>query len=83
MRLYLTALIATALLRPPGPDVQTWLTYTAADGALWFATSGGVSRYDGTTWRSFTTADGLARNSVNAVLELATERCGSVRLVAG
>lgn len=35
------------------------------DGALWFGTpSGGVSRFDGTSWRTFTTADGLPSNRI-------------------
>ena len=50
----------------------------APDGALWFATiplsweeedigKGGVSRFDGTTWTTYTTTHGLASNWVNAV----------------
>ena len=31
-----------------------------ADGALWFATSRGISRYDGTVWAHWTTDHGLA-----------------------
>jgi len=37
------------------------------DGALWFGTSGGVSRFDGVTWTSYTSRDGLADNSVTSV----------------
>lgn len=34
---------------------------TVADGgAVWFATDGGVSRFDGRAWTSYTVADGLA-----------------------
>lgn len=39
-------------------------------GYLWFATSGGgVSRYNGQTFRQFTTQDGLAHNNVWAILK--------------
>jgi Histidine kinase/Y_Y_Y domain/Two component regulator propeller len=34
------------------------------DGFLWFATETGVSRFDGTHFRNFTTADGLPDNEV-------------------
>ena len=39
------------------------------EGALWFATGGGVSRYDGRTWTNFTTRDGLVNNRVKAMLQ--------------
>jgi len=41
-------------------------------GALWFYTGSfgqGVYRYDGSTWRNFTTADGLAADRVHGMLE--------------
>lgn len=37
----------------------------APDGARWFATDNGISRYDGLAWRHFTTADGLPDNRVS------------------
>ena len=64
-------------------QAQQWKTYTTAegladnhvyalveslDGAIWFGTLGGVSRYDG-TWQTFTSADGLTDNDVYALLE--------------
>ncbi|MBN1810901.1 MAG: hypothetical protein JXA14_03610 [Anaerolineae bacterium] len=37
----------------------------AADGALWFGTNSGVSRFDGSdTWITFTTENGLVNNDV-------------------
>ncbi len=39
----------------------------AADGALWFGTAGGASRFDGNTWTTYTSADGLPHNHVNAM----------------
>jgi ligand-binding sensor domain-containing protein len=39
----------------------------AADGVLWFGTRGGVSRFDGETWTSYTTADGLVHDNVSVV----------------
>lgn len=42
----------------------------AQDGALWAGTwGGGVSRFDGKSWRSFTTADGLAGNIVYSMAQ--------------
>jgi PAS domain S-box-containing protein len=38
-----------------------------ADGTAWFAVSDGVYRYDGYTWKRFTTADGLPSNFVRSV----------------
>ena len=38
-------------------------------GDLWFGTSRGVSRNDGTEFVTFTTADGLADNGVSAIAE--------------
>ncbi|HUK64724.1 MAG TPA: two-component regulator propeller domain-containing protein, partial [Dongiaceae bacterium] len=46
-------------------------------GALWFGTTSGASRFDGSLWRSFTTADGLVGNNVTA---LARDSSGGVWL---
>ena len=37
------------------------------DGVMWFATEGGVSRYDGKDFVNLTTRDGLADNCVNDI----------------
>ncbi len=63
--------------------VGTWITYTKENsgladndvraigidglGNMWFGTANGLSRFNGTTWMSFTTADKLANNKVNAL----------------
>ena len=39
------------------------------EGNLWFRTSNGVSRYDGRSFKSFTTRDGLANNGVGAIFQ--------------
>jgi ligand-binding sensor domain-containing protein len=43
-------------------------------GRLWagdgYSLEGGLSRYDGTSWVTYRIGDGLAHNSVNAILEL-------------
>jgi sugar lactone lactonase YvrE len=39
----------------------------APDGALWFGTGAGVSRFDGPTWITYTTDDGLADNDVRSI----------------
>jgi len=42
----------------------------AADGALWIGTwSGGVSRFDGQNWQTFTKDDGLASNNIFSLLQ--------------
>ncbi len=59
-------------------SVEEWLSYTnvndicdiAVDGNyIWFATPGGVKRYDKSTneWKMYTTIDGLASNDVTSV----------------
>ncbi|MFT5375272.1 MAG: two-component system sensor histidine kinase/response regulator [Candidatus Latescibacterota bacterium] len=39
------------------------------NGYLWIGTQGGISRYDGEHFTTFTTADGLAYNGVSAIAE--------------
>ena len=40
----------------------------ASDGTVWVATtSNGISRFDGTGWKSFTVDDGLIDNSTSAI----------------
>ena len=66
-----------------GPGSGHWRTYEAVDGLasgsvtsmiqdregnLWFGTDGGgVSRFDGQTWTTITTQDGLATNRVRTI----------------
>jgi len=38
-------------------------------GRLWFATSAGVSRYDGAEFKTFTMSDGLVNNAVREIYE--------------
>ena len=69
---------------PAGRGRGHWQTFSVADGlvsntvyaiyqdregALWFGTENGVSRYDGRAFTSFTKRDGLAENWVNAIVE--------------
>jgi len=42
--------------------------YQSRDGALWFGTTQGLSRYDG-EWKTYTTADGLVHDEVTAVFQ--------------
>jgi serine phosphatase RsbU (regulator of sigma subunit)/ligand-binding sensor domain-containing protein len=50
------------------------------DGAMWFATFDGVSRYDGRTWQTFTTQSGLPSNMV---WDLAVEDNGVIWAAMG
>lgn len=47
----------------------------AKDGALWFGTSSGVSRFDGKNWRTYTVRHGLADNNIHGLLE---DRTGAI-----
>jgi len=62
---------------------QTWSTYTSESSGLaantvkaigidannvkWFGTVNGLSRFDGSTWITYTTDDNLAHNEINAL----------------
>ena len=39
------------------------------DGNIWFATTHGAQRYDGTHWMTYTTEDGLAHNQVRTIIQ--------------
>ena len=39
------------------------------EGHIWFGTVGGVTRYDGQKFTTFTTKDGLAHNSVRSIIQ--------------
>jgi len=39
----------------------------APDGALWFGTQKGISRFEGDAWITYTTDDGLADNDVQSI----------------
>jgi len=43
--------------------------YQDREGNFWFGTSGGVTRYDGVNFTTFTTKDGLAHNQVGPILQ--------------
>jgi subtilisin family serine protease len=49
-------------------------------GAIWFGGANGTTRYDGSTWRRFTTADGLADNYVR---QIARDGQGRMWFLAG
>jgi|AP82_1055514.scaffolds.fasta_scaffold240243_2 hypothetical protein len=63
----------------PGLDVYAVLV--DREGLLWFGTDGsGVSRYDGNEFKTFTTRDGLAGNSVRSIYRTGEGICGSAHL---
>jgi len=80
--LLLALLATTHLLTMPVSAQQPFVNYTQYDGLpddnvldvavdhnnhLWFATQGGVARFDRSTWVVYTSADGLADDFVNCI----------------
>lgn len=58
-----------------------WSMLEDHSGNVWVGTQhGGASRYDGQSWRIFTSADGLVGNGIRAMLE---DHSGSVWLARG
>lgn len=51
------------------PSTTVYDALEDKDGFLWFATENGVSRFDGTGFLNFTTADGLTDNAVLTMFE--------------
>ena len=52
-------------------DTGGWIRgmYEDQEGAIWFGTNNGASRYDGLDWVRYTTADGLIDQTVNSLLQ--------------
>ena len=48
---------------------SAFCAFPASDGAVWFGTDGGASRYDGREFVNVTRKDGLADNLVTAIFE--------------
>ncbi len=46
-----------------------YTTYQDKSHFIWFATDGGVSRFDGTTFKNYTKSDGLNSNTVTGIIE--------------
>jgi hypothetical protein len=61
--------------RSYGPDdgwsAYAWDIITDTSGRIWAATPGGVRCFDGHSWTTYTTEDGLGSNDVRAVCEAA------------
>jgi ligand-binding sensor domain-containing protein len=53
----------------PAANKGVWSILQDREGCLWFGTAGGVSRYDGKEFKTFTTDDGLGSNEVWAILQ--------------
>ncbi|MDB4533878.1 SpoIIE family protein phosphatase [Vicingaceae bacterium] len=48
---------------------QIWDMLQDSKGNIWYATGGGVSKYDGKSFTHFTEAEGLSNNIVRSILE--------------
>jgi ligand-binding sensor domain-containing protein/signal transduction histidine kinase len=53
-----------------GPEI--FALFESRKGQLWAGTGNGLGRWDGQSWKLFTTSDGLSENTVNAIAEDAT-----------
>jgi diguanylate cyclase (GGDEF)-like protein len=51
------------------PQRQVFAVLQGSDGHLWLGTYGGLSRYNGAEFRTYTTAEGLSENSVQFLAE--------------
>ena len=45
------------------------LFFEDSRGNMWFGTTKGLTHYDGENFRTFTTDDGLSRNTIGIILE--------------
>ncbi len=52
------------------PDATVNVVFVDGDGTLWLGTSGGLAHFDGESWTSYTTEDGLDSNYVTALARI-------------
>jgi signal transduction histidine kinase/streptogramin lyase/ActR/RegA family two-component response regulator len=57
------------------PEAMAYDVAQDNSGRMWFATRGGIACYDGVSWKTYTTADGLRQNSG---LRLLVDRTGRI-----
>jgi len=57
-------------------QMQVMCTFQDSDGFMWFGTKGGVSRWDGTSFRNYTPEDGLPLGETVSISE-----CGNRKLI--
>lgn len=71
------------------PANQTLALFQDSHGYLWFGTTAGLARYDGSSFQVYTRADGLTGDTIEAITEdgagriLVAAREGGVALVEG
>ncbi len=51
------------------PVISVGFIHEDKAGTIWFSTGGGLSRYDGKSFRNFTTKDGLSNNDPTTIME--------------
>ncbi len=65
----------TTYAAPEGvPQAQVLTMYQDRRSFIWFGTYGGLTRFDGVEFRTFTRREGLSSNAVNAIAEDAAGR---------
>ena len=63
-------LIEKTITQADGLASNTVLTiFEDSQGALWFGTANGITRYDGDNFQTFTMEDGLSRNTTGLIFE--------------
>ncbi len=56
-------------------QMQLMSAYQDDDGYLWIASKGGVSRFDGKSFKHYTKADGLPNKSVHSAIKIEDQIC--------
>ena len=51
------------------PSNEVYCAFQDSKGFIWFGSDGGISKYDGYTFKNYTTEDGLADNVVFGIIE--------------
>jgi two-component sensor histidine kinase len=51
------------------PSTEVYCAFQDSKGFMWFGTDGGISRFDGYRFQTFTSAQGLADNTVFGIIE--------------
>jgi PAS domain S-box-containing protein len=51
------------------PSSQVWCSLQDSKGYIWFGTTGGLAKYDGIEFKSYSVEDGLVNNAIRSLFE--------------